>query len=669
MELNESQLKATNHQGEHLLVLAGAGTGKTRTIISRGSFLIEKGVAPERILILTFTKKAAFEILSRIEFSSNSNLKKPLSSTFHSWCNKLIFNYPNLFGTKSYTVIDQADQIGLMKIICGNKNVVFDKIQIKPKSIIDIFSYARNTRKNLSDSIAHKLFNNDINEDTKKIIQELRSVLEELIKAYVKKKEERKYLDYDDILIIVAQRLNKDNVAREKICSLYDHILIDEFQDTNPLQWALLRPFLSYSKLFCVGDDAQSIYGFRGADFKNIHLFKERVPDSDIIRLSYNYRSTQEILDLSNWLLSKSKLDYEKELISNRGKGNKPKLISFSDSWIEGRWIADKIIENFNDGKNYSDHLILSRSQFYTSQLQAVLLEKGIPYVVYGGMKFLESAHIRDFLSVLRIVNNFKDEIAWIRFLTLWEGIGNVTASKYISEIIDLTDITEVLNHLKLFGDSKVQILLSIIEKTHNLQGNLSECLKNLYHSIEETLKAKYDVDWNEKRSKDFPIIIELGANFETLNEFINECVIDDPTSINNAPNFKVAQLQKSSSQDKVVISTIHSAKGLEASECFVLDVSPGSFPIKWTLEKEDEVEEERRVLYVALTRAKDNLYITRKNLAFSAIKDEVETYFLNDLNNELVDLEFQKLVNNTIGGDLAEDNNEFDTLEGMDFS
>ena len=192
MELNESQLKATNHQGEHLLVLAGAGTGKTRTIISRGSSLIEKGVSPERILILTFTKKAAFEILSRIEFSSNSNLKKPLSSTFHSWCNKLIFNYPNLFGTKSYTVIDQADQIGLMKIICGKKNVVLDKIQIKPKSIIDIFSYARNTRKNLSDSIAHKLFNNDINEDTKKIIQELRSVLEELIKAYVKKKEERK---------------------------------------------------------------------------------------------------------------------------------------------------------------------------------------------------------------------------------------------------------------------------------------------------------------------------------------------------------------------------------------------------------------------------------------------------------------------------------------------
>ena len=434
--LNESQKKAVTYGGKHLLVLAGAGTGKTKTIISRAAYLISKGISPSKIQILTFTKRSASEIVSRVRASLTTNQAQTLNgSTFHSWCNQLLTKYPNLFGTKSYTVIDSDDQVSIMKIICGNKSLAYEDIKIKPQGLIDLYSFARNTKRNLTETIRFKLFKNLSDKETDEKVSALKVKIEVILKGYEQRKKERKYLDYDDILQVVANRMKIDEQARNLISSQYDHILVDEMQDTNPLQWELLEPFQNICNLFCVGDDAQSIYSFRGADFKNVHLFTERVKDSEIYKLEDNYRSTQEILDISNWLLEKSTVSYNKRLNAVRGKGNLPKILNIENDWDEARWIADRILDNYtHKNKVYSDHLILSRSQFYTIKIQAVFLEKKIPYVTYGGRKFMEAAHIKDVISALRVVNNIDDEIAWIRFLTLWEGIGEVKAAKYISD-------------------------------------------------------------------------------------------------------------------------------------------------------------------------------------------------------------------------------------------
>ena len=261
--LNESQKKAVTYEGKHLLVLAGAGTGKTKTIISRAAYLISQGVSPSKIQILTFTKRSASEIVSRVKSSLTTNQAQTLNgSTFHSWCNQLLTKYPNLFGTNSFTVIDSDDQVSIMKIVCGNKNLVYEDIKIKPQGLIDLYSFARNTKRNLTETIRFKLFNKLTDKETEGKISELKGKIEIILKGYELKKKERRYLDYDDILQVVATRMKADEQARNLISSQYEHILVDEMQDTNPLQWELLEPFQNVCKLFCVGDDAQSIYSF-----------------------------------------------------------------------------------------------------------------------------------------------------------------------------------------------------------------------------------------------------------------------------------------------------------------------------------------------------------------------------------------------------------------------
>lgn len=683
--LNESQRKAVTYEGKHLLVLAGAGTGKTRTIISRAAYLISKGVSPSKIQILTFTKRAASEIVSRVKSSLTSNQAQTLNgATFHSWCNLLLSKYPNLFGTKSFTVIDSDDQVSIMKIVCGNKNVVYEELKIKPQGLIDLYSFGRNTKRNLTETIRFKLFNNLTDNETEKKVSELKVKLEVIFKGYEQKKHDRKYLDYDDILLVVANRMKVDERARNLVSSHYDHILVDEMQDTNPLQWELLEPFQNICHLFCVGDDAQSIYSFRGADFKNVHLFTERVKDSKIFRLEDNYRSTQEILDISNWLLCKSTLDYNKHLKAVRGKGNLPKILNVENDWDEARWIADKILDNYtNKNKVYSDHLILSRSQFYTVKLQAVFLEKKIPYVTYGGRKFMESAHIKDVISALRVVNNINDEIAWIRFLTLWEGIGEVKAAKLISNLLEFSTIEECVFWLNDIYKNEANVLISeILRCVTDNRDDVQQAVDGAYKLMEKRLSTRYREDWDNKRRPDFPVLGVLAKNYSSLGEFITECILEASTSISNSVTLAGSDLEQTDkNKDKVIISTIHSAKGLESDICFVVNVSPKAFPSIMAIGDINEIEEERRVLYVALTRAKNELIVTRNknsiygesrsletsnlqiNNQFQAV---IDTYFLNGLPNELAEQDSIEMFHGQV-----QDLNEPNTLEinyGMDF-
>ncbi|WP_324025366.1 ATP-dependent helicase [Maribacter sp. BPC-D8] len=681
-ELNIQQLKAVEFSGKHLLVLAGAGTGKTRTIIARAAYLIENGANPSKIQILTFTKKAANEIVERVKASLPQSSGRTLNgATFHSWCNQLIIKYPNLFGAANFTVIDPDDQLGLMKMVSGSHSDVYGKLRIKPQQLLDVYSYARNTKKNLTESIRTLIYKGKEDKDTEYEITAMKPNVEILLRAYQKKKMEQHYLDYDDLLLVVSTQLKSNPEARKLLSQDLDYLLVDEMQDTNPLQWELLSPFIDICSLFCVGDDAQSIYSFRGADFRNVHQFKERVPNSEVYKLEKNYRSTQEILDISNWLLDKSPIDYKKQLQSVRGSGEIPILLNVSDEWQEANWVADEILKNYTDeDRKFADHLILSRSQYYTKTLQAVFIRRKIPYVTYGGRKFLQAAHIKDLVSLLRIVNNPYDEIAWVRFLTFWEGIGEVRASRIMAVIIADEGKTDIPNLLQGAIPGKDGIKISeLYNAVQKEKGKVGKMVDIAYEAMSLGLAFRYRKDWIEKRKGDFPVLKLLANSYSSLGEFIGEGLLDNAEKMNGAPVLSESKLETDEEKDHVVISTIHSAKGLEADVCIVLNVSPKAFPSAWSLDDVDAIEEDRRVLYVALTRAKNRLIITRNTSSISAIHgksiptnsgrkaDDAETYFLTAIPDGLVKLE-------TIGYDFkpvkdAAEPNNMDLSSGMDFS
>lgn len=296
--LNPQQRAAAEYRGRNLLVLAGAGTGKTRTIIARARHLLRRGVNPSRILILSFTRKSAREIVDRLQSALPGRDDELKGRTFHSWCMEMIEQNPEVFDFGKYSVIDEDDRLSAFKLVCGRNFRAANFI--KPEQLADVYSFAVNACCNLSTALQKQLFNGRTDPQTRQAILGKRPVYEQAIKKYLAFKAQHRYLDYDDILAKVAKGLKRNPDAARHLASHYDHILIDEMQDTNPLQYLLLESFWTDCNLFCVGDDAQSIYGFRGADFRSVHHFTDIVPHAEVMRLTLNYRSTQEILDLGN---------------------------------------------------------------------------------------------------------------------------------------------------------------------------------------------------------------------------------------------------------------------------------------------------------------------------------------------------------------------------------
>ncbi|WP_430908226.1 ATP-dependent helicase [Maribacter sp. 2-571] len=409
-------------------------------------------------------------------------------------------------------------------------------------------------------------------------------------------------------------------------------------------------------------------------------MFKERVPDSEVFKLEKNYRSTQEILDLSNWLLEKSPVPYSKKLRSSREGGELPKLVNVSDEWQEANWVADEILKNFtHEDRTFSDHLVLARSQYYSKSLQAVFIRRKIPYVTYGGRKFMQAAHIKDLVSLLRIVNNPYDEIAWIRFLTFQEGVGEVRASRILQHIIENVGkeaIPEILQNA-MPGEDGTKIA-KLYETIHR-QKDVGQMVETAYEAMALRLAFRYRKDWNEKRKADFPVLKLLAKSYPTLGEFIGEGLLDNSENMNGLNVLNESKLDTDEKKDHVIISTVHSAKGLEAEVCIVLNVSPKAYPSSRSLDSIDAIEEDRRVLYVAMTRAKSRLILTRNTASISAVyqsrtrdnglenRDDASSYFLNELPENLVE---QSTVESKFGKvkDVGTPN-KIDLSSGMDFS
>ncbi|RGD89000.1 ATP-dependent helicase [Acinetobacter sp. SWAC57] len=625
-ELNPQQKQAATTESQHSLVLAGAGCGKTKTIVARAAYLVDQGIPANQIQILTFTRRSASEIVARVELALGEQAKGLRASTFHTFCMYLLRRVPKAFGLEQFSIIDRDDQLMMFRLIRGKDDKKNPNQLPKPQELCDLYSFARNTRQKLSDALEkqhpeHLAFKDQI---------------AEIMKEYETRKRARSFLDYDDILAIVASALAQSEGLADYVASLCKHMLVDEMQDTNPLQWALLEPLKDKVSLFCVGDDAQSIYGFRGADFENIHHFKERVPNAQVFKLEQNYRSTQEILDLSNWLLDQSEIQYNKRLDAHRGEGVKPRMHIFPNEFDEAKWIAIDIKErHYLQGQRWSDHMVLVRSSFAARHIEAACLAANVPYRFIGGMKLLETAHVKDLLSLLRVIANPLDDIAWMRFLTLWNGVGDVGASRLAQQLLLEPEFDLIFDKLEKFGRIPAESVL-IMKQMTVLKQEVQACVSLGIQAIEAQLAENYKKDWN-RRQGDFELVKQLASKHTQLSEFLEEYVLD-PVSI--------SEIERQSDTDVVTLITIHSAKGTEQKVCYVVNVTPGQYPHARAQGDFNDVEEERRVLYVALTRAQNELILTKQNLSLWArdMIDEqgrkVESYFLNDLTRNLCTME-----------------------------
>ncbi|MDH1517804.1 ATP-dependent helicase [Acinetobacter johnsonii] len=625
-ELNPQQKQAATTESQHSLVLAGAGCGKTKTIVARAAYLIDQGIPANQIQILTFTRRSASEIVARVELALGEQAKGLRASTFHTFCMYLLRRVPKAFGLEQFSIIDRDDQLMMFRLIRGKDDKKNPNQLPKPQELCDLYSFARNTRQKLSDALEkqhpeHLAFKDQI---------------AEIMKEYETRKRARSFLDYDDILAIVASALDQSEGLADYVASLCKHMLVDEMQDTNPLQWALLEPLKDKVSLFCVGDDAQSIYGFRGADFENIHHFKDRVPNAQVFKLEQNYRSTQEILDFSNWLLDQSEIQYNKRLDAHRGEGVKPRMHIFPNEFDEAKWIAIDIKErHYLQGQRWSDHMVLVRSSFAARHIEAACIAANVPYRFIGGMKLLETAHVKDLLSLLRVIANPLDDIAWMRFLTLWNGVGDVGASRLAQQLLLEPEFDLIFDKLEKFGRIPAETLL-IMKQMTVLKQEVQACVSLGIQAIEAQLAENYKKDWN-RRQGDFELVKQLASKHTQLSEFLEEYVLD-PVSI--------SEIERQSDSDVVTLITIHSAKGTEQKVCYVVNVTPGQYPHARAQGDFNDVEEERRVLYVALTRAQNELILTKQNLSLWArdVIDEqgrkVESYFLNDLTRNLCSME-----------------------------
>jgi hypothetical protein len=594
-DLNPAQLSAVMHKKGSVLVIAGAGSGKTKTLTYRVARLIEDGIKPENILLLTFTKKAAAEMLSRATLVLDDRCEKVAGGTFHSFANIILRKYSKFLKLKSnFTILDKSDCEDIINHITGQMFPKKEKRFPKKSTILEIYS---------------KSVNKEI--PTKQIIEEefpqfahCEDKIIEVHKAYVGYKRENSVLDYDDLLLYVKLLLENNEGLRKKLSNQYQYIMVDEYQDTNTLQADVIKLLASeHSNIMAVGDDAQSIYSFRGANYRNILDFPKLFEGTEIIKLEQNYRSTQNILKLTNTIISKAKEKYAKTLFSNIESPIVPALICAKDTQMEADFICQRILELLDEDVNLSDICVLARNARMSYALEIELSKRAIPYQKFGGPKFMETAHIKDIVSHLRVIINPDDIISLNRILLLLKGVGATT----VNNIIPI--IKGNLNpNIKLLPSNKTTSLVPLLKTLENLRSQISmrkpsDIVEDVIEYYRPILKDKYD-DYN-KREKDLDHFQYLSEQYSNLEDFISDMALEPPDA-------SVEGMYKRNSDDEALtISTIHSAKGLEWDSVFIIGAVDGRFPSAYSFNSAEEMDEELRLMYVATTRAKNNLYIT----------------------------------------------------------
>src|SRR5574344_1047109 len=565
-DLNEAQREAVKSKEGAILVIAGAGSGKTKTLTYRVARLIEDGIKPENILLLTFTKKAATEMLSRATLVLDNRCEKVAGGTFHSFSNTILRKYSQLLGLKNnFTIMDRTDCEDIINHITGQMFPKKEKRFPKKSTILDMYSKSVNkeipTRKIIQDEFPQ------FEHCTDKII--------EIHKAYVAYKRENSVLDYDDLLLYIKLLLENNDQLRKKLSNEYKYIMVDEYQDTNTLQADVIKLLSSeHNNIMAVGDDAQSIYSFRGANYRNILDFPKIFKDTKIIKLFSDIVSSQM-----------------------------PALICAKDTQMEADFICQRILELLDEDLSLSDICVLTRNARMSYNLEIELSKRAIPYQKFGGPKFMETAHIKDIVAHLRVLINPDDIISLSRILLLLKVVGAST----VNSLLPILKGGENSN-IKLLPTRKtenVKPLLIVLEKLRSelSKKKPSEIVSEILSYYRPVLKDKYD-DFN-KREKDLEHFEYLSTQYSNLEDFISDLALEPPDA-------SVEGMYKRNSDDEALtISTIHSAKGLEWDSVFIIGAVDGRFPSAYSFNSEEEMVEELRLMYVASTRAKNNLYIT----------------------------------------------------------
>jgi len=606
--LNPAQYEAVTTTEGPVLVIAGAGTGKTQTLVYRVARLVEMGVNPQSILLLTFTRKAAQEMLRRAASLIDSRCEKVSGGTFHSFANLILRKFSNKIGYPgNFTILDQADAEDVINLI--RSNLGFDKQRKrfpKKQTLYDIISLSINKQTTIEHIIATQY------PQFSEFVDEIKLIKNE----YEKFKKKNALLDYDDLLLKLKELLEKDEDFRKYIHRNYKYIMVDEYQDTNKLQAEIVKLLGGASRnIMVVGDDCQSIYSFRGANFKNIIDFPKDFPDAKIITIEENYRSTQAILNFTNQIIASMIEKYPKRLYTRNEFGDLPSIIAAQNTTLESKFVVDKILELREEGISLLDMAVLFRSGYISYDLEIELNKAGIPYKKFGGIKFIETAHIKDLISFLRILNNPIDKISWFRILQLLSGIGPKKARSIADEIEDAVNKNKFnFNSFikdKSFPES-IHQLFKILSDASGKSLSPSERLNIILPFYEPILREKYD-DF-QKRLKDLEIFQSIADRYRSLNSFLDDLALEPPTQ-------SVYDIESPGSEDEfLTLSTIHSAKGLEWHSVFVIGVVEGFFPNTRASESFEDLEEERRLLYVACTRAKRNLFISYPLVMFSRI-------------------------------------------------
>jgi DNA helicase-2/ATP-dependent DNA helicase PcrA len=623
-ELNQAQYEAVMHNNGPALVIAGAGTGKTRTLIYRLARLVEDGVPPESILLLTFTRKSASEMLRRASNLLDGRCEKVSGGTFHSFALQILRKYANLAGYENtFNVLDSADSedtINLIRtrVLSGKPKKRFPRKETLQK----IFNLSINRRLSLEDVLINifPAFIDDIDK------------IEQIFNEYQSYKKMYNVMDYDDMLTVLLGLINTNKDVQNVMYSKIKYLMVDEYQDTNKLQHELVLKIADKSKnIMAVGDDAQSIYSFRGAEFQNIMDFPKCFDDCEIFKIEENYRSTQPILTMSNEIIKKASFQYEKELFSRRHSENLPKIISSENERQQSEFLVQEILELREQGINLEDMAILFRSGFLSFDLEIELSKANIPYRKFGGMKFVETAHIKDMMSYFKIIFNPRDAISWHRLLMLLEGIGPRTASKVIDSIMKNAEIKKFQSNIS--SHASIESIFRFLNDISTSKMSIGEKAALIGENYKPILKNKYD-DW-KKRWKDIEMFISIAERYTSMNDFLNDMAIEPPVE-------SVVDIEEESKEEEFLnLSTVHSAKGLEWKVVFIIWALDGRFPSAKSAESESTLEEERRLFYVACTRAKDALYITYPINIYDRESGTVlskPTRFLDGINEEIAE-------------------------------
>jgi len=590
-----------------LLVIAGAGTGKTMTLAHRVAHLVIEGVSPERILLLTFTRRAAQEMTRRVENIVRASTREsvplpsgglPWSGTFHSIGNRLLRRFAHNLGLDpGFSVLDRGDAADMLDVVRHELKLTRTARRFPKKdTCLAIYSRCVNTQQSLREILDH----------TYPWCADWSDELSELFRHYVERKQQSQALDYDDLLLYWSHLVAEPEFA-EEIGSWFDHVLVDEYQDTNLVQAQILNALKPDGKgVTVVGDDAQSIYSFRAAEVENILGFPDQyIPSAQVVTLEQNYRSTQGILDSANCLIAESERQYRKNLFSESEGGARPLYMTVEDGDAEAEYVVSSILANRERGMQLREQAVLFRGSHHSDRLELELVRRNIPYVKYGGLKFLEAAHVKDLLSVLKWAENPKNEVAAFRVLKLLPGMGPSKAARCFEQMAVDNHSFDALAGFRPPAASATEwpafceMLVSLAAAEFDDRGWQTQ-LTRVRQWYQPHLERIYDgVD---TREADLEQLEQISGRYPTRERFLTELTLDPPSAAGDLAGDPLLD------EDYLVLSTVHSAKGQEWESVFVLNVTDGNFPSEFATGKPEMIEEERRLLYVAMTRAKQSL-------------------------------------------------------------